>query len=126
LAFIIRIYHDARSSECQIIMNLWVSYNSGNFLSSWGSMGLSWRSSFHAVSWFHLSIMIERPCLQGDHHFTSIVWLTVVCLNSVLGHGILSAFLGLSRKNRDRWSPYMYANIPAVRTSVTAALDNSE
>jgi len=41
LAFIIRVYHNAQSSECQIIMNLWVSYNSGNILSSRGSVGLS-------------------------------------------------------------------------------------
>jgi len=48
LAFIIRIYHDARSSECQT--NIRVVQNMGNILTIMWNILLSRRTHFHVVS----------------------------------------------------------------------------
>jgi hypothetical protein len=49
--------------------------------------------------------LAAKQCCHLDFMEKDFIWPTAGHFNSVAGRTILSAFLGLSRENRDGWSP---------------------
>jgi hypothetical protein len=52
-----------------------------------------------------LNVAAKKRC-HLDFMEKEFNWLIAGHFNPFLGHGILSAYLGLSSKNQDWWSPY--------------------